>query len=63
MIKEIIEFLRMEFMMAKYLRLRLKIAKHVHSMANYAVAHDFQTKEAREMLRKMYEICEKESKE
>ena len=60
MIKEIIELLRMEFMMAKYLRLRLKITKHVHAMANYAVAHDFQTKDAREMLSKMYGICEKE---
>lgn len=60
MVKEIIGLLRMELMLIKYMRLKLKVAKHVNAMADYAVTHSFQTQEARETLRKMYRICEKE---
>lgn len=53
----------MLLMTAKYWKLKTKIKKHALKMAEYVAGNEFQTLEAREQLRNIYRICEKESRE
>lgn len=61
-LKESIELIRMEIMLAWYWHLKLKLIKYVCKMADYVAGNEFQTLEARERLRNIYRICEKESR-
>lgn len=50
-------------MLAWYYHLKMKLIKYVCKMAEYVAGHEFQTLGAREQLRIIYRICEKESRE
>ena len=62
-LKESIELIRMEIMLAWYWHLKMKLIKYVYKMAKYVSGNEFQTLEAKERLRDIYRICEKESGE
>lgn len=62
-LKESVELIRMEIMLAWYYHLKMKLIKYVCKMAEYVAGHEFQTLEARKQLRNIYRICEKESRE
>lgn len=62
-LKESIELIRMEIMLAWYWYLKMKLIKYVYKMAKYVAGNEFQTLEAKERLRDIYRICEKESGE
>lgn len=62
-LKESIELIRMEIMLAWYWHLKMKLIKYVYKMGKYVTGNEFQTLEAKERLRDIYRICEKESGE
>ena len=63
MFRELIGLLWMEFMLARYWKLKTKVIEHVKKIADYMAEHEFQTVEAKGKLREIYKICEKETRE
>lgn len=63
--REMIEMVRMEFMLLRYQTLRIKAAKYTDKMLNYYLNNKdkFSTYEAREKLHEIYETCVKEAKD
>ena len=47
-------------MLAWYWHLKMKLIKYVYKMGKYVAGNEFQTLEAKERLRDIYRICEKE---